>query len=190
MPENQKPDAVDQMVDAYNRMLKHTHDAIVETGKETVPRLRELIEKTRDHMVELGELTREEGAKVAGYLERDLKDAAAYIANTGEGLREWWRFDLKLMEDRMLDMFASVADQTSLQLREWAEAARRASVYRTGEVTGQGSLACVACGHELHFSRPGHIPPCPACQGTEFKRPVAEVDDFAEGDDDGTADGD
>ena len=170
MPENQKPDAVDRMVDAYDRMLKHTHDAIVETGKETVPRLRELIEKTRDHMVELGELTREEGAKVAGYLERDLKDAAAYIANTGEGLREWWRFDLKLMEDRMLEMFASVADQTSLQLREWAEQARQAPAYRTGEITGPGTLVCESCGEGLHFVKAGRIPPCPKCGATGFRR--------------------
>mgnify|MGYP001027522578 FL=1 len=175
MPENHKPDAVDRMVEAYDRMLKHTHDAIAGAQKEAVPRMRELVEKARDHMVELGELTREEGAKVAGYLERDLKDAASYIAETGEGLREWWRFDLKLMEDRMLDIFASVADQTSLQLREWAEQARQAPAYRTGEITGPGTLVCEACGEGLTFVKAGRIPPCPKCGGTGFKRgPAAE----------------
>lgn len=172
MPEKQKPDAVDRMVDAYDRMLKQAHDAIAGAQKEAVPRMRELVEKSRDHMVELGELTREEAAKVAQYVERDIQDAAAYIAETGEGLRAWWRFDLRLMEERMLEIFTSVADQTSLQLREWAEQARRAPAYRTGEITGPGTLVCMSCGEELSFVKAGRIPPCPKCGKTGFRRPT------------------
>jgi vacuolar-type H+-ATPase subunit H len=170
MSENNKPDAVDRMVDAYDRMLKHTHDAIAEAHKETVPRMRELVEKARDQMVELGELTREEAGKVADYLERDIKDAATYIAATGEDLRAWWRFDLGLVEERMLNIFTSVADQTSLQLREWAEQARQAPAYRTGEITGPGTLVCEGCGEELTFAKAGRIPACPKCGGAGFRR--------------------
>jgi hypothetical protein len=170
MPENQKRDTIDRMVAAYDRMLKHTHDAIADAQKETVPRVREILEKARDQMVELGELTREEAAKVSGYVERDIKDAAAYIAETGASLRDWWRFDLRLVEERMIDIFTSVADQTSLQLREWAEQARRAPAYRTGEITGPGTLVCEACGEELNFLKAGHIPPCPKCGGTAYRR--------------------
>jgi polyhydroxyalkanoate synthesis regulator phasin len=121
MPDTNKNATIDHMVEAYDRMLKATHDAIAEAQKETVPRMRELLEKARDQMVELGELTREEGAKVADYVERDIKDAASYIATTGEDLRAWGQLDVKLLEQRLLDMFTSVADQTSIQLREWAE---------------------------------------------------------------------
>ncbi len=173
MPETQKPDATDRLVDAYERMLKQTHEAIGEAEKETVPRMRELMNQARDQMVELGELSREEAAKVAGYLERDVRDAATYIADTGESLREWWRFDLKLMEERMLDAFTSVADQTSVQLREWAEQARQAPAYRTGDVTGPGTLVCEACGEGLTFVKAGRIPTCPKCGGTGFKRGTA-----------------
>jgi hypothetical protein len=174
MPENRKRDAVDRMVAAYDRMLKHTHDAIADAQKETVPRVRDILEKTRDQMVELGELTREEAAKVSGYVERDIKDAAAYIAETGAGLRDWWRFDLRLMEERMIDVFTSVADQTSLQLREWAEQARRAPAYRTGEITGPGTLVCEACGEALNFLKAGRIPPCPKCGGTAYRRDATQ----------------
>jgi polyhydroxyalkanoate synthesis regulator phasin len=173
MPENQKPDAVDRMGDGYAGLGKHTHDASGGAQKEAVPRMRELVEKARDHMVELGELTREEATKVADYLERDIKDAATYIAETGEDLREWWRFDLKLMEERLLDIFTSVADQTSIQLRDWAEQARQAPAYRTGEITGPGTLVCEACGEGLTFVKAGRIPPCPKCGGTGFSRAPA-----------------
>ena len=169
MSEKEKP-AVDKLVEAYERMLKRTHDTIELAGKETVPAFRELLHKTRDNMVELGELTREEAHKVAEYVERDIRDAAGYIAETGEDLKSWWRFDLDLMEQRMLDVFSRVADQTSVQLRNLAEQARRANLYQTGEVTGPGTLVCESCGAEIHMHKTGRIPPCPKCHATNFKR--------------------
>jgi len=170
MSEQEKPDAVDRLVDAYERMLKRVHETIEQAEKEAVPAFRELLHKTRDNMVELGELTREEANKVAEYVERDIKDAASYIADTGEDMKSWWRFDLDLIEQRMLEMFSRVADQTSVQLRNWAEQARQASLYHTGEVTGPGTLVCDSCGAEMHMHKTGRIPPCPKCHATDFKR--------------------
>ncbi|MCG6862649.1 MAG: zinc ribbon-containing protein [Chromatiaceae bacterium] len=170
MSEKEKPDTVDRLVEAYERMLKRTHDTIELAEKETVPAFRELLHKARDNMVELGELTREEAQKVAEYVERDIEDAAAYIAETGEDLKSWWRFDLDMMEQRMLDVFSRVADQTSVQLHNLAEQARQASLYNAGEVAGPGTLVCDSCGAEVQMLKTGRIPPCPKCQGTELKR--------------------
>ena len=189
MTEPAHRDPIDRLVGAYETMLERVGEAMDVAGQKTVPALRHALERARETAVELGELTREEAERVAGYLERDVRDAAHYLADTGEELRTWLRFDLRLLEERLFDLFAQVADHTGLQLRQWAEAAREATLYHSGEVTGHGSLACVACGHELHFSRPGEIPPCPQCGGTQFRRPVAEVDDLEEGVDDGSADG-
>ena len=170
MTDNDKPDALDKMVQAYEEMLKRTHDSLAKAGQETVPALRDLLEKSRDHMVELGELTREEAAKVAGYVERDIKDAATYITETGADLRQWWRFDLDQVEQRLLEMFTSVADQTSLQLRGWADQARHAIGYHTGEISGPGTLVCTACGAEIHLHQTGRIPPCPQRHATQSNR--------------------
>jgi polyhydroxyalkanoate synthesis regulator phasin/predicted RNA-binding Zn-ribbon protein involved in translation (DUF1610 family) len=170
MSAKEKPDAVDKLVEAYERMLKRIHETFEVAETERVPAFRELLSKARDNMVELGELTREEANKVAEYVERDIKDAAGYIADTGEDLKSWWRFDLDLIEQRMLDVFSRVADQTSVQLHDWAEQARQASLYHTGDVTGPGALVCDSCGMELHMHKTGRIPPCPKCHGTAFKR--------------------
>jgi NADH pyrophosphatase NudC (nudix superfamily) len=45
-----------------------------------------------------------------------------------------------------------------------------ANEYHTGEITGIGTLFCDNCGHSLHFSKTGHIPPCPHCSHTRFHR--------------------
>jgi hypothetical protein len=170
MSESEKPDAVDRLVHAYELMLERVHTAL-ERAEEATPRLKQVLEQARERAVELNELSREEAEKVANYLERDMQDAAQYIADTGQQLKDWWHFDLDLVENRLLDLFASVADQTSLQLRRFAEQAReRSSLYHTGEVTGPGTLICAGCGKPVHFRGAGRIPPCPRCHGTEFGR--------------------
>jgi len=164
---------LDRLVAAYEKMLERVHET-VERAESQVPALKQNLEQAREKAVELGELTREEAEKVASYVERDIHDAAVYISDTGQQLREWWDFDLKQMEERALELFASVADQTSLQLREMRENLRRAQLYHTGEVTGPGTLVCTGCGKAMHFKKPGHIPPCPGCRKTEFRREIGE----------------
>lgn len=176
MTEEQQHDTTDKLVHAYEQMLKRTHETIEKAQQESVPKFREILDKARDNMVELGELTREEAEKVSDYIKRDIEDAATYIAETGQEMRDWWRFDLELIERRMMDMFTQVADQTSLQLAQWAENARRMSLYQAGEVTGPGTLICDRCGAETHFVKAGRIPICADCGGTSFRRRGEETD--------------
>ena len=165
-PHKDEPDALDRLVAAYDRMLERVHDA----EHATLPNLRKRVDVAREKAVELGELTREEADRIATYLQRDLRDAAEYLHDTGEELGAWLRFDLKLIERRVLDMFANVADRTRVELAELAERARQASLYHTGEITGPGTLYCTACGRAMRFHKAGHIPPCPSCHATQFQR--------------------
>lgn len=165
--------AWDPLVGAYEEVLRRTREGIAD-AQESVPKLRQLLDRVRDNMVELGELTREEAQKITEYVERDIEDAAGYIVDTGEDLRNWWRFDLELIEQRMLEAFTSVADMTSLELGQWAEQARRATLYQAGQITGPGTLVCDRCGAETHFIRTGRIPACADCGGLAFKRPRSE----------------
>jgi len=155
-------DAVEKMVAAYETMLERVSKA--------GPILNKALDNARETAVELGELSREEADKIATYIERDMKDAAEFLVETRQDFKDWFKFDVELIETRLFDMFASVADQTSLELRELAEKARRVSRFKTGEITGPGTLECVGCGEQLHFEKAGHIPPCPKCRGTEYKR--------------------
>ncbi|WP_177419395.1 zinc ribbon-containing protein [endosymbiont of Lamellibrachia barhami] len=167
-PDNKNP--LDRLTDAYEEILEHVHDAIESTKENAIPGLKDYFDDAKEKAVELGELSREEADKVAGYVERDVKDAAHYLIETGEQLSEWWQFDVHQVEDRMIEMFSRVADQTKLELNKIAERAKEASRYHTGEVTGPGTLICSSCGKEMHFKKTGHIPPCSGCHGTEFRR--------------------
>lgn len=161
----------ERLVDAYERMMERVHTALEHAGKDTLPNLQRLIDQAADKAVELKEVTREDVDRIAGYFKRDVEDAAQFLNNSGDELSRWLRFDLDLMEDRLLDMFSLVADRTSVEWMDLADRAWEASLYRTGEVTGPGTLQCTVCEELLHFHKAAHIPPCPACHGTEFRRP-------------------
>ena len=167
---DQQKDPVDRLVSAYESMLERVHEAADTAEKKTVPWLREALADARERAVELEELTREEAEKVSRYVERDLREAASFIADTGQEFRDWLSFDWRLMQNRMLEMFAGMADQTSQALKGFADQARDATQYHAGEVTAPGVLECTVCGEELHFGKTDVIPPCPKCKATVFQR--------------------
>ena len=170
MSDKQEKDPVERMVDAYESMLESVDEMIGKAEKTALPTLRKSLDAARERAMAVHELTREEAEKIAGYVERDMKEAAHYLVETGEEFRDWFRFDVELIERRLMEMFATVADRTRIELEQFASQAREAALYRTGEITGPGTLICEQCGKALHFHKAGHIPPCSGCRGTRYRR--------------------
>ncbi|MDX1749811.1 MAG: zinc ribbon-containing protein [Methylophaga sp.] len=156
---------------AYDKMMERIQHFFEESETNAIPTLKQRIELAKLRAIELREVTAEEADKIAYYVERDLHDAAEYLETTGKEFSTWFNFDLQLVEARLYELFASVADRTRLELGQLASQAQMAQKYHTGEVTGIGTLVCDSCGTEMHFKKTGRIPPCPKCHHTEFKRP-------------------
>ena len=174
MSEDNRPHN-EQLVHAYNRMMQRVKETLGKAEKAAEPRLRQAIAAAEEKAVEMGELTREEAVRIGEYLRRDLQDAGNYLASDeAQELRDWLRFDLEMIETKLLEMFLSVADQAKLDMLDFEEDLAEATEYRTGEITGPGTLTCMDCGEVLYFHEPGHIPPCPKCRGTYYVRPGEE----------------
>ncbi len=174
----EKKDPIERMVDAYETMLERVDGMLKKAEGAKIPSLRESIDIAREKAVELDEMSREEADRIGRYLERDVADAASFVTRSGREWRDWLHFEGALIEGRLLDLFAGVADRTVVELEQLAERAREASTYHTGEITGPGTLVCVKCGKAMHFHKPGHIPPCGSCRSTAFRR---QFDDEAGG---------
>lgn len=155
---------------AYDKMMERIQHFFEESESNAVPTLKQRIELAKLRAIELREVTAEEADKIAYYVERDLHDAAEYLETTGKEFSTWFSFDLQLVEARLYELFASVADRTRLELGQLASQAQMAQQYHTGEITGIGTLFCDSCGTEMHFKKTGRIPPCPKCHHTEFRR--------------------
>lgn len=160
----------DKLVQAYNRMLERARHALEEAESKALPNIRHSIDKARETAVELGELSQEEAGKIAYYLKRDLQDAGRHLAETRQELGGWLRFDLDRIEDRLLEMFSRVADQTRVEWAELRKELERDPPYHSGEVTSPGTLYCAACNEAVHFHHTARIPPCPKCKNGTFRR--------------------
>ena len=163
-------EAKDKLLKAYHNMLDQVKDLWHSAEEKALPTLAENLDKAAEKASELGELTREEAEKLGKYIKKDLEQAADYLSENGKQLENLVKNDLEFAELKFAEMFANLADKTRLELDALAERARQVGIWHTGEITNVGILYCQKCGEALHFKKPGHIPPCPKCAGTEFKK--------------------
>jgi hypothetical protein len=163
-------DSRHKLTHAYDRMMERVKHSLDIAEQKTVLTLEHAIHAARDRAVELGEISREEAEKVAEFLYRDLHNIGVHLNETGTELRTWLHMDLELIEARLLELINGLADPTRLALAQFAVSAHSPSIYRTGEISGPGTLQCMACGESLRFVQTGHIPSCPKCHKTEFVR--------------------
>lgn len=156
---------------AYNRMMEYTrHFLQPEHGISPMP-LEQALAHAAAKSVESGDLTPEEAERIADYLRRDINDAAGHLAKTeNNDFGDWLRFDIQRVEDQLMELFFSVADQTKLELIQLTQPPLPYHTYRTGEITGIGTLECAQCGQQIHFHETDFIPPCPQCHGLIFRR--------------------
>jgi predicted RNA-binding Zn-ribbon protein involved in translation (DUF1610 family) len=155
---------------AYDDMMVRVKTAIEEAEESTLPAIKGHIARARDTAVELEELTRDEAERIAYFLERDLEDAGRHLAESGHELGDWLRFDIGLIEDRLLEALLKVADHTRLDMLQFERDLREGPPYNAGEITGPGTLECVSCGAVIRFHATGYIPACPSCGHTVFRR--------------------
>jgi hypothetical protein len=163
------PDTQEKLLKAYTEMRATLKSAWHEASDKALPTLRQALDTAEQKASDLGELSREEIQRLSAYLNRDIRDAAEALADNSKQLAEWLEFDTELAESKLTQWVAQVADPTTVELELLREQARLGE-WRTGEITGPGLLICQSCGEQLHFNKPGHIPPCPKCNATIYSK--------------------
>lgn len=160
----------EKLLNAYHAVIDEVKELWHEAEEKALPQLKENLDKALEKASELKELTREETEQLGNYIEKDLNQAADFLSENSKQLKDWLQTDLAFAEYKFAEIFATLADKTRLELDELAERARQVGVWHTGEITHVGVLYCQSCGEALHFEKPGHVPPCPKCHHTEFKK--------------------
>ncbi len=159
-----------KLIVAYDNMMARIAKFLDNAEQQALPMLQKNIEKAKQQAIELKEITQEDAERVGYYIRRDLDDVAEYLEKTGDELSTWLSFDLELVEARLFEVFAKVADKTRLELAQLKAQAIRAQEYHTGEITSIGTLACQSCHSLVHFKKTSKIPPCPKCHHSIFVR--------------------
>ncbi len=160
----------EKLILAYDTMKRRVKSLVEAAEHDIFPVLNQAVDKAKSDALELKEISKDEADKLGHYLLRDINDAVDYFNNSGEELATWFKFDMELVESRILDLFSKVADPSREERRKLLELALSASEYHTGEITSVGTLSCKHCQTELHFKKTTRIPPCPKCHKTVFIR--------------------
>ncbi len=154
----------------YERMLYFVKDAVHEVEDGLSIKLQYLTDKVKQRAYELGEFTREEIDQVSDYLQRDIQDAAEYLSKEGKELQDWLKFDVELVEDRVLELLSGAINTTNIELDELSRKAQQENLWYKNETTGPGSFVCDQCGRQIQILKIQELPACADCGGEIFKR--------------------
>ncbi|MDJ0957245.1 MAG: zinc ribbon-containing protein [Arenicellales bacterium] len=160
----------ERLVQAYDRMLQYTEQTLNSVVSHSESALAHALENAKDSAIKLGELTREEAENVHHFVSRDLYAVGRHLAEEEREVADWLRLGLLVVEKGVLNRFSNLAQTAKLELKHLEKAKRRYDEWHTGELTTIGTLCCKDCGELIHFQHTGHIPPCPKCHATVFKR--------------------
>jgi len=151
-------------VSLYENLAARTAE-LLEEGKKTFD---EAMKKAGDEFTSAGKFTREQADKVSAYVRRDLKLLGEQAEKARESLKK--AVDPQRVAAGAQSAFSRILAATAETLSEWAEKSEKQVEHKTGEVTSAGTLTCKACGNSIHLSGTGHVPPCPKCHKTLFRK--------------------
>ena len=155
----------------YEKMLERAKTSMQEVKAEQGPKVSAHIESAKHKAVELGELSEQEAEKIATYLQRDINDAAQFMTQAKKRFQDWLMLDWETVEDKLLEACHQVADKTVIEWQRLRQHLPLAPTeYKSGEMTGIGTLKCTSCKQEMKFAKVSRIPPCPKCHKTSFER--------------------
>jgi predicted RNA-binding Zn-ribbon protein involved in translation (DUF1610 family) len=169
------PKSRSHLIDAYNQMMHFIRSAFEGTSSADMT-LQEALDKARQQVIHLGEVSAEEAQEISEFVKRDINDAAEYMLETSSDFGDWLMLDIEVLERKIVDMFLSVADRTRIELEALKEYNREISLYYSGEIAGPGMLKCTQCGECVPFLTTAHIENCPRCGNNSFQRADKRTD--------------
>ena len=124
--------------------------------------------EAREKLQAAGELGREEGEELERWLRRDLQLLRQGARSATQKAEK--SLDPSRLGSAFLGLASTLMGSASETLKTWAAKADDATSYRTGEVTGPGTLTCRRCETKLRMESSTRIPPCPKCHATDFTK--------------------
>ncbi len=150
-------------------MLASKFNELYSVGKERGQEsMSAALEKAKEQLTALGEFSAEQGEELKQYLARDLDHTISEAQKLGEAAKE--RLHPSRLGAGALSSLAAVMQLTGNALQSLSQKAAESLTYKTGEMTSAGTLTCQECGKEMKLKQTGHVPPCPKCSGTLFKK--------------------
>lgn len=153
------------LYDRYAERTRELFEAGQEQGKYAIEKA---AETAREQFAAAGEFSVEQGEAFRSYMLRDLAQTEADMRNVGQEAAD--RLNPARLGAGALSSIARLLQATGSVLQSLSHKAEESLHFNTGEITAAGTLTCTKCGQKVQLKQSGHIPPCPSCHGTEFRK--------------------
>jgi len=162
------------LISAYNQMMQEMRNAFEQADASDMS-LQKALDMAKHQATHLGEVTAEEAHEIGEYIKRDINDAAEYMMETSSEFYDWLMLDIEIIERKIIELFLSVADHTRVELEQLKRASidagiNQTPIYKSGEITGPGTLICESCGTVKAFPSSDAISDCTQCGHNRFIR--------------------
>jgi len=159
---------------AAYRKLRTSVGKLLADAKETLSAdtIRQTLDDARTQLRQLGDYT-------ADTVEKAIVSVEKEMLSTGRRAGA----QLENLAGQSADLFAVWRDRgttflgrAATAVRDWAQqVGARVSdqTYHTGDIAADGILECTACGARVEFKTPAHVPLCPQCRKSDFRRIAA-----------------
>ena len=92
-----------------------------------------------------------------------------HLMETNSDFTEWLKMDLDALEQKILDLFLSVADHTRMEIKQFIGEIEDTTYY-SNDLACKGDYQCEHCLNVLHVEHVRQLMACPVCKQKEFKR--------------------
>lgn len=148
-----------QSTEELKQVETHSREAVIKASEALKKDLATTAEHARPMLEALGQNT----AKAMHTLQHAGAEIWTQLATGAGSSVEAWR-------DWTGGTFESFFRHLSEASRKLGDEMGQSLTYHTGEMTHGGTFRCVACESTMTLNRPGHLPPCPKCHKTAFRR--------------------
>lgn len=184
---------VEEELTAYEKLRQQVSKTFGELNEKiNAESISHAMEKAMTDLKETGEHSRDVISKAGDALKKDIVSSISYIKpkvtadfketredfnkmqNKGGALWREITTEAEHITEVSLDKGGAFLLNVTKGLGDWAKSLGdkldSSISYKTGEVTHGGTFICKGCEAEIHLKKPGHLPPCPKCSKTEFRR--------------------
>lgn len=155
----------EMLYDRYTERARELFEAGQEKSKVA---MESAMEAARTQFAAAGEFSAEQGEAFTKFMRRDLDQTAEDMQALRQEAGE--RLSPSRLGAGALSSMARLLEATGAALKNLSRKAEETLHFNTGEITSAGTLTCTQCGQKVQLKRSSHIPPCPSCHGTEFRK--------------------
>jgi hypothetical protein len=155
---------------SYQSLLQNLSDWIVQSAKQDLLTMVDLVNQGKAYLRAAEELSLEEIYTLENYLLRDLKAFSHRLSEDADNSL-WWQNT----KYEVWHTIASMSDRSKLEFFEMYEDVVHHGIYRAGELVAIGELICEECGHSHQIKAVQRIQSCIKCGCDTFSRKSSSV---------------